>query len=83
MDFEREKRLLFLVILLLVIAALAVTVSILSIGKANDTTPPLTPDYAPKDPDKNAEPIGDDDDAKLDQPEGGGAVSLTYAKEVT
>lgn len=81
MDEEREKRLLFLVILLLVIAAIAVTVSVLTF-RERDRAPILTPDYAPGDPEKNAEPIGDDGDEKLDQPEGGGAVSLTYAKEV-
>lgn len=42
----------------------------------------LAPDYAPQQVEENAEPIGDDGEEKLSQPEGGGAVGLTYAKEV-
>lgn len=43
----------------------------------------LEPDRAPSDKEENAESMGDQGDKKLDQPEGGGAVSLTYSKDVT
>ena len=43
----------------------------------------LTPDYAPQLEDANAEAIIGDDEAKLDKPEGGGAVGLTYMPDVT
>ena len=42
----------------------------------------LAPDYAPVNEEKYAEDIGDDGDKKLDQAEGGGAVSLTYSTDV-
>lgn len=42
----------------------------------------LDPDYAAKEPEKNAEQIEDTGGEKLDAPEGGGALSLIYAKEV-
>ena len=77
----KEKRLFLLLLLLLLITVIAVATSIWAIcfrGKA----PVLTPDYAPRETETNAEPIGDEDDDKLEQPEGGGAVSLTYAKQV-
>lgn len=43
----------------------------------------LTPDYAPQLEDVNAEVIEGDNESKLDKPEGGGAVGLTYMPEVT
>ncbi len=45
--------------------------------------PPLTPDYALRETEKNAETIGDDDGGKPETPNGGGSVSLLYAKEVS
>ncbi len=77
---NKKKRLLILLLLFITIAA--VGVSIWAIWFRN-TAPVLTPDYAPLEDEKNAQPIGDDDDEKLAQPEGGGAVSLTYAKDVS
>lgn len=47
-----------------------------------DTTPVLAPDYAPQDTDPNAEELDDKDDQKLEQDQGGGAVSLSFTKEV-
>ena len=82
---EPDNKRVFFVILLLflsiitIIAAVVIVLTLQSRGAA----PILAPDYAPRETEKNAEPIGDDGDSKLDQPEGGGAVSLTYAKEVT
>lgn len=43
----------------------------------------LTPDYAPQKQEQNAETIPDDTGDKMENPEGGGAVSLTYSNEVT
>ena len=43
----------------------------------------LNPDYAPQKQEQNAETIPDDTGEKMENPEGGGAVSLTYSNEVT
>ena len=43
----------------------------------------LVPDYAPLETEQNARPIEGDDGAKLDAPEGGGAISLEYDSHVT
>ena len=43
----------------------------------------LTPDYAPQQQEQHAETIPDDSGEKMEKPEGGGAVSLTYSNEVT
>lgn len=44
-------------------------------------TPVLPPDEAPA-AEENALPTGDDDGEKMDQPEGGGAVNITYSNQV-
>jgi hypothetical protein len=77
-----------ILILFLIILGIAV-VSVAAIGvfkMMTDKEEPeevaiLTPDRAPAD-EENAESMGDEGDKKLDQPEGGGAVSLTYTKDV-
>ena len=51
--------------------------------KATEGPSILEPDRAPSDKEENAESMGDQGDKKLDQPEGGGAVSLTYSKDVS
>lgn len=76
---NKKKRLLILLLLLITIAAVGVNVWAIWF---RDSAPVLAPDYAPRQIEENAEPIGDDGDEKLSQPEGGGAVGLTYAKEV-
>lgn len=81
-DNKKENKKKYLLILLLLITLLAVGLSVWAIW-FRDSAPVLAPDYAPQQTEENAEPIGDDDDEKLSQPEGGGAVGLTYAKEVS
>lgn len=78
---EKENKKKWLLLLLLLITIVAVGVSIWAIWFRGSGAV-LAPDYAPKETEQNAQPIGDDNDEKLEQPENGGAVSLTYAREV-
>ena len=78
---NKRKRSVILILLLLLIAVTAVGISVWAVWFRESSTPVLAPDYAPQ-AEKNAEPIDDGTDEKLSQPEGGGAVSLTYAKDV-
>lgn len=71
---------LLLLITFISICALAYYKFVLE-GRNSQTV--LTPDYAPQTVESNAQPTDDQDDEKLDQPPGGGAVSLTYSKEVS
>ena len=48
-----------------------------------NNSPILTPDFALSQEEKYAENIGNDNDSKLPQPEGGGAVSLTYSTDIS
>lgn len=78
---EKHKQMLIIALILLLLITVAITVWALFF---RDTTPVLAPDYAPQQTEENAEPIDDDTDGeKLQQQQGGGAVSLTYSKEVT
>ena len=80
---EKKKdktRLLILLLLLITLLAVCVTVWALFF---RDSGPALAPDYAPQEMEQHAETIPDDSDEKLDKPEGGGSVSLTYSNKVT
>lgn len=71
-----------LIPVLLVITAAAVCITVWALF-FRDTGPTLTPDYAPQEEEQNAEPIPDDSGEKLEDPEDGSSVSLTYSREVT
>lgn len=83
-----KKKLLILLLLLITCTSVGVTYWALFIRNnkpaQKDNGPKiLEPDVAPGDKEKNAESMGDEGDKKLDQPKGGGAVSITYSKNVT
>ena len=80
MEQKKEKRSKILILILVLITLAAVGVAIWALFIRD--TAPLTPDYAPQETEQNAQPM-EGDSAKLDQPEGGGAVSMTYSKDVT
>lgn len=78
---KKKKKWFLLFLLLLLIALISICLCIWAVWFRN---PKLTPDYAPKDEDPNASVIeGDDTQEKLDKPEGGGSVSITYIPDVT
>ena len=78
---EKWKQIVIIILILLLLLMISITVWALFF---RDTSPVLAPDYAPQETEENAEIIDDDTDGdKLEQPQGGGAVSLTYSKEAT
>lgn len=79
-ESKGKKKWLLILLLLLLILAIAVGVTIWALFFRSEPT--LAPDYAPRQEERYAEDIGDDGDQKLDQAEGGGAVSLTYTTQV-
>lgn len=81
---DKRKLILIVVLLLLLLVTISISVWALFFRDTAPQTPTLVPDYAPQQNEENAEPIeGDIDGEKLQQQQGGGAVSLTYSKEVT
>lgn len=78
---DKRKQILIIALILLLLITVAITVWALFF---RDTTPVLAPDYAPQQTEENAEPFDDNSNGeKLQQQQGGGAVSITYSKEVT
>lgn len=71
-----------LIPVLLIITAIAICITVWALF-FRDSGLVLAPDYAPKEEEQHAEAIPDDNSEKMDQPDGGGSVSLTYAREVT
>ena len=78
---DNDRKLLLLILLLLLITIVTASVSIYTIY-FKEKQPVLIPDYAPVELEANAVSFGDEGEAKLDRPEGGGAVGLTYSKDV-
>lgn len=77
---EISNQLVIIILILFLVVTIGITILALYF---RDTTPTLAPDYAPQETEANAEPIDDDASGeKLQQEQGGGAVSLTYSKEV-
>lgn len=79
---SNQKKLVILIIILLLITILALCVTMWAVFFRGNG-PELTPDYAPQDMEQHAEDIPNDTGDKLDKPEGGGSVSLTYSNQVT
>ena len=77
---ENKQNKLVLLLLLITLIAVGVTVWALFF---RDSGPTLAPDYAPQEMEQHAETIPNDSGDKLDKPEGGGSVSLTYSNKVT
>lgn len=77
---KSRQNLFILTLLLITIAAVCITVWALFF---RDTETVLAPDYAPQEEEPNAEAIPDDTYEKLDNPEGGSSVSLTYSRDVS
>ncbi|MDO5558347.1 MAG: hypothetical protein Q4F95_01980 [Oscillospiraceae bacterium] len=83
-DSQKEKRcttkILIIILIIITLASIGVSIWVLFFREKPTI---LAPDYAPHEIETNAIPIEDDDTSKMDSPSGGGAVSLTYSKEVT
>lgn len=78
---RRQKRDKILILILLLIAAIAMGVTIWALF-FRDTAPELTPDYAPQEVEEYAEPVEAESEEKMEASKGGGAVSMVYQKEV-
>lgn len=77
----KKEKIFLIIIALITVAAIAVTVWALFFRKPDDSG--LTPDYAPESTEDSAILIPDDTNKdKLESPDGGGAVSLSYTKDV-
>ncbi len=79
---EKKNNTKWLILLLLLITAIAIGVTVWALF-FRSSGPTLTPDYAPVETEANAESIPDDSGDKMDSPQGGGSVSISYSTNVT
>ena len=79
---KTQKQTMIIIVILAVITVAALCVAMWALFFRGPSVI-LTPDYAPQQKEENAQPIPDDTGDKMENPEGGGAVSLTYSNEVT
>lgn len=77
----KKEKIFLIIIALITVAAIGVTIWALFFRKPDDSG--LTPDYAPQETESNAESMPDNGNDKLESPDGGGAVALSYTKNVT
>ena len=79
---KKDNRSTLIIVILLLITLLAVSVTIWALFfRTPDVI--LNPDYAPQETEKNQQPIEGDTGDKMENPQGGGAVSLSYSTKVT
>lgn len=78
---QKSNKSKWLIILLLLITVIAVGVTVWTLF-FRKTGPVLSPDYAPVEMESNAEEIPNDEEEKMEKPEGGGSVSLSYSDDV-
>lgn len=79
---EKENKSKWLILLLLLISLIALGITLWALF-FRDNSPALTPDYAPVETEGNAETIPDDKGSKLESPDGGGSVSISYSTNVS
>ena len=80
---KKATTIIIAILALITVAALGVTMWALFLREPDEGGKViLNPDYAPQQKEENAETIPDDTGEKMENPEGGGAVSLTYSNEV-
>ncbi len=70
-----------LIAAMIVVFVAAVSVAVWAIFFREDVI--ITPDYAPPEKEENAEKIEGEDDTKLEAPDGGGAVEVSYNYDVS
>lgn len=80
---QKNNRLKWLILLLLLITLFAFGMMVWAIFFRQPETPNPTPDYAPVEEEEHAEAIPDDSGDKLESPQGGGSVSISYSTSVS
>ncbi len=76
------KKVRLLIILMAVGILVCIGVILWALVFREPSQPPIIPDYAPRETEKNAEPIPGDSGTKIDAPQGGGALGIDYVNEV-
>lgn len=76
-----KRNLLIIILSVLIVLCVGVTVWAVFLRKSEE--PPITPDYPPKESESNQIPIEGDETGKIDSPEGGGGIRVTWSTTAT
>lgn len=76
------KKVKLIIAVLIVAILICIGIIIWALFFNGKNVPPIIPDYAPEETEKNAEPIPGDNETKINAPQGGGAIGIEYVSEV-
>lgn len=84
-DTKKKTRNIIIIVLIILLILICIGVTIWALFFRGSGTPnsPITPDYPPQGTDDNQKPIDGDDSDKIESPEGGGAIRVTYSPDAT
>lgn len=80
---NKTRNIIIVALSVLIVLCVGVTVWALFFRDSGTPNTPITPDYPPQGTDNNQKPIEGDDGNKIDSPEGGGAIRVTYSPNAT
>lgn len=72
-----------LIVALIIGILICILITLWAVFFRGDDDGPISPDYPPQGTDPNQKPIEGDDSTKIDSPEGGGAMRVTYGTTAT
>ncbi len=78
-----KKRLAIIAAILALILFLAIIVSVWALFFRDRGSQTITPDYPPQGTEENQKPLEGGGDEKMESPDGGGAINVTYGTNVT
>lgn len=78
-----DKKRNIIIIVLCVLILICIGITVWAVFFRDTDNPPITPDYPPLGTEQNQKPIEGDTDSKMDSPEGGGAINVTYGTSAT
>lgn len=78
-----KKQLTIIISVLALVLVLAIGVTVWALFFRDSGAEPITPDYPPQGTEENQKPLEGDEGDKLESPEGGGAINVTYSTAVT
>lgn len=79
---NQTRNIIIIALSVLIVICISVTIWALFFRDSTPSTP-ITPDYPLQGTEDNQKPIEGDDDTKIDSPEGGGAIRVTYSPNAT
>lgn len=78
---NKTRNIIIVVLCMLILICIGITVW--AVFFRDTDKPPITPDYPPQGTEQNQKPIEGDTGSKMDSPEGGGAINVTYGTSAT